>query len=226
MTRKIREEAAEETLRVRKEAAAKIEGLREEALRVLPELQAEEDRAREAIKAHDERRKVLEGELARAWTARTKERQRFEWETAAAERILFESYSEKIDEAITFFLDKFDALRRKKAVYDTQGGEVNVLTLTKKSTFTSNARAIEAALRYCLGAIGEIESMKLSLEVDAERIEALKAGIPDADAMREITVEKPLPPVAPNPRLLFPSDEQQAWSLGKLNQKIHKVMGW
>jgi hypothetical protein len=223
-TRKIREEREAEILQVRMEAAERLAHSKEEAARVLPELQAAEDAARQAVKTHDKQRRELEGAIARAAAARAEERLRLEREMAAAERILLENYSEKIDEAIMFFRDRFDALRAKKPSSDRDAGETNIFTLRKEIISYTNYPAIRDALAYCSRAIFELEQMRLSPALDAERIEELKRGIPDADAMTEYSSDKPiLPPTPPSEYQLLKMEEAAGiprYLLEKLHQKI------
>jgi hypothetical protein len=188
LTKKIRAERAEEILQVRKEAAGRLGCLKEEASRVLPELQAEENRAREAVAAHDEQRKMLLAKVAAAAAVRAEERLRIERETAVAEGVLLSNYDERLNETITWFQDRREALLVKSIDRDTSTGETNIFTMTKEFTTFSNAPAIKDALAYCLAAIRELERMKLAPTLDAERIEALKRGIPDIGEMRETKV--------------------------------------
>ena len=57
--------------------------------------------------------------------------------------------------------------------------------MQKNMTMRSNYPAIRDALAYCTRAIAELERMRLAPELDAGRIEELKAGIPDPGEMRE-----------------------------------------
>lgn len=228
MTRKLREDREAEILQVREEAAERLARSKEEAARVLPGLQAAEDAAREAVKAHDGRRRELEAAIARAAAARAEERLRIEREQAAAERILLENYSEKIDEAILFFRDKLDELRKPgKIDRRGRGAERNIFTWKVKTTEESNVQAINSAMAYCRAALVELEQVKLLPELDAEKIAALKAGIPTIDVYTEYGGEKPIGPTSADvdPRMALKSDSQIEWEIGKLNQKFKELMG-
>jgi len=48
------------------------------------------------------------------------------------------------------------------------------------------------AMQYCQAAITKLEQMKLLPAVDAERIAAMKAGIPRIDVYKEYTGERPM----------------------------------
>jgi hypothetical protein len=227
-TRKLREEREAETLQVRTEAAERLARSKEEAARVLPELQAAEDAARAAVREHDKQRKDLEGAVARAAAARAVERLRLERETAAAERILLENYSEKIDEAITFFWERFEALRQKTPDSDKRIEGTNIFTEKKIFTVYSNYDAITAALRYIRAAMSELEAMKLTPAPDFARIEELRRGIPDTGEMQEYSSEKPFPRDPPTEIEKIRMDEQAGttdYLLGKLNQKFKELMG-
>jgi len=90
----------------------------------------------------------------------------------------------------------------------------------------TNHDAVIAALRYCMDAVAEIERMKLDPALDVEKIERMKTGIPDIGIFSEITGEGPFPKTAAdvNPRDLLKSDSQIEWEIGKLLEKVKKVM--
>ena len=224
LTKKFRAERKEEILQARKEAADKIERLQKEAEAVLPGLQSKEDRAREAVATHDKARQKLEGDVARAAMARAEERLRIEHETRQAESVLYETSPPEIETAIQHFRDLHELLLRKKPDHDTATVETNVFRMTKEMSFRTNAPSIGHALRYCIDAIAELQKMKLSPVLDADRIESLKKGIPDVNEMRETSGDKPMPSIITNPRLLMKSDDHLEWELGKLNEKFKKLM--
>lgn|GEM_PF-2919050 len=225
MMKAIMAEREEEILQTRKEAAERIEGLREEASRVLPELQSEEDRAREAVAAHDEQRKMLLAKVAAASTARTKERLRIERETAVAEAVLLGNYPEQIVEAIQFFRDMHEKLLVKTIDKSTHAGGTNPFTMTREMFISSNVESIRACLRYCLTSIAILEGMRLEPELDLDRIETLKRGIPDIGEMTEFQRDKPLPPASVDPLRLLPSAEQENWRLARLTERFKRLMG-
>lgn len=187
LTQKLREEREAEILQVRKEAGERLARLKEEAARVLSELQAAEDAAREAVKEHDKRRRELEGAISRAAAARAEERLRLERETSAAERVLLENYSEKIDEATRFFRERFEALRQKTPDSDKRKEGTNIFTEKKIFTVYSNYGAITPALRYIRAAISELEAMKLTPAPGRNAGVFLRKAVPEgpSDGNRE-----------------------------------------
>jgi hypothetical protein len=226
LTRQIREEKAAEILREREAAAAKIEAIRQEAEAVIPGLQARLDGAKEELARHDEGRKVIQDKIAMTTAALMKTKQSFEHERGRAEEILLSNYDERIDEGIRFFRDHFDALRRKKADFQTHKGETNLFTWAKELVTFTNGPAINAGLYFSRCAVENLEAMKLEPRFDPEKIETLKRQIPDTGELTEITTEKPIPKDAAdvNPLHLLPSDSEREWSMGKLLKKIDKVL--
>jgi hypothetical protein len=52
----------------------------------------------------------------------------------------------------------------------------------------------------------------------------MKAGIPDSSEMRETTGEKPFPRINIDSRKLLPSDSGMDWKMGKIIDKVNKLM--
>jgi hypothetical protein len=98
---------------------------------------------------------------------------------------LLSNYDERIDAAITFFREQFEVLRLKKPDSDTHKGETNLFTMSKELITYSNHEAIRTALSYCLGAIAELDRMRLAPALDSARFEELRRGIPDTGEMTE-----------------------------------------
>jgi len=206
-------------------AAAKLRAAMEEADRVIPERQQEVDAQEAHLAEYDKGRSVILDKLTAAKVELAKARQGLEWERSHAEAALLSNYDPRIDDAITFFRDRFEGLRVKDINTQTRTGETNLFT-EKKEVFTySNAAAIKTALSYCRAAIDELERMKLTPDLDADRIEALQKGIPDADELTERAGEKPLEGSRGfNPLHLLKSDDQLSWEIGKIGEKFKKVM--
>jgi len=95
--------------------------------------------------------------------------------------------------------------------------------MQKETTVESNRRAVLSCLDYCGAAIATLQEMKLLPEVGLQRIQAIKDAIPSIDVFMEISGERPLPKSV-DPIMLIPSAEQTDWELGKLHEKIKKVM--
>lgn len=224
LTAKLREEEAARILAQRQEAGARIRELNAEAERTLPELQADVTVAQKALARHDTERQAFVDHVNAARLALMSERLRLDREKSQAETLLLESYDVRIDEAITFFRDKHDELRRRTVCTDTRRDGINLMNLTRRLIKRSNSAAIQDCLSYCQAAIRELEAMKLNPAFDAGRLEELKAGLPDADEMREHSTEKPMEPGPPDPLKLLPSDSQIDWQLGKLTERFKRVM--
>jgi hypothetical protein len=88
----------------------------------------------------------------------------------------------------------------------------------------SNADAIRSALAYCQAAIKELERMKLSPTLDAEKIKKMKKGIPDTDIFSEYTGEKSLPRVNIDPFAGMASDSELDWRRDNLMEKAKKIL--
>ena len=129
-----------------------------------------------------------------------------------------QNYDPMIDEATLYFRGKLDFFRAPGRISRKAVGAVrNIFTEKKTVKQESNVEAIHAAMEYFRAAIKELEIMKLAPAVDAERIAALKTGIPKIDVYTEYTGEKPLPRVNPVSRT--------DWSIGRLNENFKELMG-
>ena len=214
----LRAEKAAETLSRRREVAGKIEVLRNEESAVLPKLQADLQE-KEAVYAAA--KTVLEGAAVKFQAATLALRQaRLTFDTAirTCEAALLQNYDPMIDESLLFFRDKLDFLRTPGRISrNAIGAERNIFTEKKTVKQESNVPAINSAMAYCRAAITELEYMKLAPAVDAEKIAALKAGVPKIDVYTEYTGEKPFPRVN--------TVSRTDWSIGRLNEKFKELMG-
>jgi hypothetical protein len=204
----LRAEEAAAILATRKEAAAKIEVLEKDRAAVIPKLQvdleAKEGRHKKALSALD----AAAGEFNRARAALSMESQSFDSAIHAQERVLIESADPAIDEAITFFRGKLDFFRSPGRISRTAGGSINNLfTWTRATKEESNLPAVNDALSYCQAAIRALEAAKLTPEVDLEKIEMLKTGVPDIDKYTKIVGEKPMDK-GPDPSFLARQDRE------------------
>lgn len=225
LTKQIQAEQTAAILGERLLVAAKLRAATEEAEKVIPECQREVDALVAHLAEYDKGRIVILDKLTSARAELMKERQRLDWEQSQASAALLSNYDPRIDDAILFFRDRFEGLRVKSINSQTRNGETNSFTETKEIFTYSNAAAIQNALASCRAAIDELEKMKLLPDLDADRIEALRKGIPDADELTESTGKKPLPgskgiPFASH----FKSDSQHDWEVGKLLEKAKKIL--
>ena len=98
----------------------------------------------------------------------------------------------EIEEAIDFFLEKSDYLRRDERIDTSPGASArNLAGWTKTVSSRSNYEAVCSALAYCRRAIEKLQYWKLL--ADCPDIEALKAGIPDIQTFTEYSGERPMP---------------------------------
>jgi hypothetical protein len=225
MMKAILAEKADKVLGERLLVAAKLRAATEEAERVIPERQKDVDALVADLAEYDEGRKAVLDKLTAARGELATARQSLEWERSHAEAALLSNYDPRIDEAITFFRDRFEGLRVKHINSQKRTGETNIYTEKQEVFVYSNAAAIKNALAYCRTAIDELERMKLTPHLDADRIEALRKGIPDADELMENAGEKPMEGSRGfNPLHLLKSDDQLSWEIGKIGEKFKKVM--
>jgi hypothetical protein len=189
----VRAQQKAEVLAKRQEASGKIAALRNEESLTLPKLQDELEAAEAKYLAA---KKALEGlaeNCREATLALRSERFMFDNAIRASEASLLESADPALDEAIIFFKEKLDYLRSPGRISrNAIGSSRNIINWTKIVKDESNADAVRAALRYCQDAVAELEKMKLSPALDAEKIAVLKAGMPSIDVFQESTGTKPM----------------------------------
>ncbi|MGA2462771.1 MAG: hypothetical protein ABSH06_00265 [Thermodesulfobacteriota bacterium] len=226
LTQKIKEEKAAETLATRQEAGGKLEVLRKKQAKVIPKL-------REAME--DKEAKYLEvkvlldaalGELQTARTTLSGENNSFDSDIRNQEAILYESADPRIDEAIQFFRDKFDELRKPGRI-SSRGMKVesNLFTDVKTLTTETNKAAVLEAIFYCQNSIKLLKRLKLSPEFHIEGIQELKDKLPSIEVYQEVSGESPAwPRINTDPLNLFKSDSQLDWEMGKLNEDFKKLM--
>jgi hypothetical protein len=210
----------------RREAAGKIEDLEKAQAEALPKLHANVDekeadffRAKAAFENASSEFNLARHEL----TAAT---HNYERQINAFKNVLFESCDPVIDETIQFFREKLDWLRRPGRIScDARGSERNLFNETMTLTSESNKNAVLQAMSYCREAIAALELLKFEPECDSARIEEMKAGIPPIDVFAESSVKKALPgSKIPTAMQLLKSDDQINWEIGKINEKVRKIL--
>jgi len=223
----VRAQRAAEILAKRQEAAGKIAALRNEATVIIPKRQSEiealEGEYRAAKKALDE----LGSKCQELTLELRRDRLVSDYTIQAAESVLIETADPRIDETIQFFTEKLDTLRTPGRIsINRLGAERNIFTEKVRTRVESNHDAVIAALRYCMDAVLELQQMRIDPVLDVEKIERMKAGIPDINTYSEIKGERPFPKTAAdvNPRDLLKSDSQIEWEIRKLLEKVKKVM--
>lgn len=199
----LRAEKAAEVLVERQEAKGKIAALRNEESRTIPGLQSALDAAEaEYLAAKKAQERLVEG-CREATLALRSERLMFDSEIRAAEAWLIETAPAEIDEAINFFAGKLTWLRAPgRIVRVGRATERNLFTWTRTVKDENNEAAVLAAIRYCRDAVAELERMKLSPALEAEKIGVLKAGMPQIDeyAERQASIPMERGPMTPIPR--------------------------
>lgn len=226
MMKAILAEKAAETLAKRQEAAGKIEVLKKERDEVVLKLQADLDGKEAKFKKAKAALDAAVGEWNAARAALSSETNQRDNEVRQQETVLIETADPAIDEAITFFRDKFDYFWSPGRISsDYVKGERNLISMTETIVVESNVQAIHDAMKYCQAAIKELEKMKLSPALDPGWIEEMKVVIPRIDIFIETTGTKPIPgSKGINPKDLLKSDSQLDWEMGKLNEKFKKLM--
>ncbi len=193
LVEKYRTEKKAETLAKRFTAKTKIGALQKEGKALFPLLQQKVDEIKKTLGALDDERKGLQNELSKAVAELQRQKLRVENEIRKNDEVLFNSYNEKIDEALMFFKDKLDELRKPgKIDKRTRGGETNLITMKKEFKTETNVDAIRKAMTYCQAVIRELEEMRLNPELDLLRIETLKKNIPSIDIYQETIGERTL----------------------------------
>jgi len=187
----IREKAAAERLRKREDTAKKIKNLKKERDSRLPELQADlSNKQEEYLKA----KAVLDTtllECQKANSALSEASHRFSHEIGLLEQVLIDSASPELDEAVEFFQETLDNLRRPGRIRTIgRKDQKDPVKWTKKVVRETNYGAVVSALQYCQASIEELKRMKLSPVLDFEKIEQLKGEIPGIDVYEETTGEQ------------------------------------
>jgi hypothetical protein len=217
LTTKIREDEAAAILTTRQEAAGKIETLRKVQVDSLSKLQAVEKKKEKKLKEAKASMETALNELRTAQAALFRENSDFHSAIGIHERVLLDTYCPEIDEAIQFFRDKLDYLRSPGRINKVGRKDENNLILWKKKTLSeSNIQAIHLAIGYCQNAITELEKTKLIPELNLQKIQGLKDGIPSIDIYTESQGTKPMERQAPT---IVPPCE---YTLGKLIEKVNK----
>jgi chromosome segregation ATPase len=178
----------------RTEAAGKIEALKKERDEVIPKLLADRDAKEEKFKKAKAALDAAGGEYQTARSVVTSRNQFFDNAISRQETILLETADPEIDAAILFFQDRLAFLRTPGRISMNRiGAERNVFTEKVTTRVESNYDAVNAALRYCLDAVQELQQMKRTVALDLQKIEGMKKGIPDINVYSESTAEKPMP---------------------------------
>ena len=204
------------------EALATIDGETEKKIRgIIKTISEAEKVAAEAEKAHQEARARVDALRAeRAGAGAGAERQK-----RAHHAFLFDTADNRIDQAVQWFRDRFDELRRGTAIQQRHRGKFDLLHLTREISTVSNHQARVAALAYCRSAIETLQGMKLQAEVDQEALQALAKGLPNPEmAFTETTGRKPEKDISDVPYWArFKSDDLHELEMDHLMKKADSL---
>ncbi|RJQ27699.1 hypothetical protein C4565_04940 [Candidatus Parcubacteria bacterium] len=170
-------------LKERQGIAANLEKARQKAEAVLPGFQAKVDAAMTDLKAGYDKLQGLTLKAAEARSALCSKQLEIDREISDAEAALRESCDPRIDEAIRFFWDQGEILKRNpihRGDEFTGYGPMGEMW----SAILNNWDAVLSAINHCRAMTRELEEMKLLPAVDLERIEEMKK-IPDPNQMKK-----------------------------------------
>lgn len=224
LTRQILAEKQAELLKKRTEAASKIAELKAEleSLPMASDVAAEQEKE---LHEFEQKIKDLRDQIGRKMAEMRSRRLDAETLISNLEGELFDTADEKIDSEIQFFQDLHQKLLNKQSSSRFAGKETNLIDMSETITVATTQKAIVKALGYCRNAIKTLESMKLEPELNIEKIEQLRADVPNIDEFTETTGSRPIPGSRiPDPVDLLPSDDLMSWRIGKTLEKIKKVL--
>ncbi len=224
LTKQILAEKAAETLEKRREAVQKLGALKAE-IEAMPTPGAGTEELRAELAEVERKALELRKEIDMKAVQIRGTRLEIEGAINRAKYELLESYDERLDAAIEHFRALHEKIRQTKPTRQGYRGERNLFAETETFVTTTNAPAIKKALDYCRESILELEGMKLNADLNIDRIEALKAGVPSIEGFEEITGTRVLPgSKGVNPLWALPSDSEHEWRIGKLTEKFEKLM--
>ncbi len=224
LTQQILAEKQAELLKKRTEAASKIAELKAEleGLPAASDVAANEERE---LKRLEQEAADLRAEITRKMAEMRSRRLDAEGQISNLEAELFDTADSRIDREIEFFQDLHAKFMQIKPSARFEGKKQNLIDMTEKTTAASNQKAIVKALAYCREAVKTMEGMKLSPELDLEKFQELRDGIPDIGEYSEITGSRTIPgSKLPSARDLLPSDSETDWRIGKIAEKFKKII--
>jgi len=224
LMKQILAEKAAAILATRTEAAEKIKDLEKERDKIIPTLQADLAEKEGKFKKAKETLDIETDEFRKAKAVLSSKSYTFGNSINQQQEVLYETAPEEIDEAVTFFTDKLSFLRSPGRISRTSiGSEKNLFAWKKTVRGETNRDAVLSALTYCQLCIKELELMKLEPELDTEKIERMKAGVPSIDVYTEYQGEKPLERT-PHPLAGLPSDSELDWKRDNLMEKAKRLL--
>lgn len=193
MTAKIIEEQREAIIAQRREQVAELERIEKEEISKIPHLMRAVGKAKTEYEHAEQELKKIKGKLWAAAADLRGVRYQIDRRQQEAEVALRALIDPAISDALSFFREKIDALRKTELKFQEYQAQENPITGKQAITRWTNSRATLEAINFCRAAIKELEKMVLRVEPDTARIEELKAGIPDhnRETIFEFVKERP-----------------------------------
>jgi hypothetical protein len=224
LTRQIVAEEKAKVIEARKEAALERDKLLKELGKIPSNEVATCDLSKELNRLETECRILKEriaGRIAQNW----RKRQELENRISTIEGELIESADSEITKAVSFFLDRHQALRHATISRDTFNRGLNLITLNRELETATNAAAIAAAMAYCLRSVETLGAMRFSPEVDTRAIQELVNGIPDVDGLESFSHQKAAEKAGPAPALwALPSDSEMDWKKNRALKEADRLL--
>ena len=190
--KQFRQEEEAENLEKRQAAAGKIAALEAEREELLPKLQSALAQKEKTLKQAQKALEKATADYNRAKSEKWGRSHQFDYQIGQQRALMIETAAPAIDGAIEFFQLKLDWLRQPFRIsHRAEGSVLDLVTLGRKISGSSNLSAIHGAIEFCQNAIKKLELMKLEPSLDAETIETLKNGIPAINIFSEISGERP-----------------------------------
>jgi len=224
LTQQILAEKQAELLKKRTEAASKIAELKAE-LSELPTPYTVAEKEEQELREIEARAQKLRAEITRKMAEMRSRRLDAEGQISNLEAELFDTADSRIDLEIEFFQDLHQKLLNKQSSSRFAGKETNLIDMSETITVATTQKAIAKALAYCRKAVKTLESMKLEPELNIEKIEQLRADVPNIDEFTETTGSRPIPGSrVPTETELIPSDDLVDYKIRKLAEKVKKLV--
>ena len=144
---KLRQENKAKTLKKRQGAAEAIKRIEEEEKQVLPDLAKRLEEAEARVLEAEAKIQELRSEVDHAWQTQYSTKANFEYEKNMNQRVLLESYDERLDDDLEFFRGELDRLRHPRSIQSHKSkGKVDLVNWKKELEISNNVRAINEAI--------------------------------------------------------------------------------
>lgn len=192
LVQEIKSLKAQEAQAQRTEWADQIEALEAEKSETLPDLQEKHKEALEVVKSAQDALREAERNASLAYHDEWRLANRIDSQIKFLKGELLANYDPAIDEAIEFFREEHERVRKVSATTYGAAEEVNLISLEQQYSRETNYPAICARLAYCRESIKLLEECKLVPEYDPELFVRLKADLPSLDDLTEYRAERPV----------------------------------